>query len=67
MEDFLADFYELILHLVLKSWNNFMKKRNPNYDDSHSKRIISVLFGVILFILFMAVIFGIIFLFKWIF
>lgn len=44
-----------------------MKKRNPDYDDWRIKNIISVIIGVILMVLVIAIAFGVLILIKWIF
>ena len=56
--EFIIEFiFGIIFEGTLELWTNFMKKRNPDYDNSRSKKIFPILIGILLTLLTMILIF----------
>jgi uncharacterized protein YacL len=59
--------YEVLLEGVIELWTNFMKKRNPDYDNSRMKKVLTATIGVILMLVIAILFLAILFLIEWIF
>lgn len=54
--------FGVIFDGILELWTNFMKKRNPDYDNSRIKNVFTIVIGVILTVLTLILILCILFL-----
>ena len=59
--------FETILYTTLELWTNFIKKRNPDYNNSRSKKVLTIVIKVLLILVVTILFFGILFLIEWIF
>ena len=63
--------FEVILGTIVESvvelWTNFMKKRNPDYDNNGIKKAITIIIAVLLILVITVLFLGIFFLIEWIF
>jgi uncharacterized membrane protein YidH (DUF202 family) len=68
---YLEFIFEVILGTIVESivelWTNFMKKRNPDYDNNRIKKAITIIIAILLILVITSLFLGILFLIELIF
>lgn len=56
-----------IVESIVELWTNFMKKRNPDYNNNRFKKAITIIISIILILVITALFLGVLFLIEWVF
>ncbi|MDV3425838.1 MAG: hypothetical protein LIR50_00940 [Bacillota bacterium] len=56
-----------IVESIVELWTNFMKKRNPDYNNNRFKQAITIIISIILILMITALFLGVLFLIEWVF